>query len=113
MESSLLERYANNDKDLAMLHATDAALIKRNGAKNNSADAYITGLDYSPGESAEIRLTSQWSLENKAATLIRQKLGLSANQFDKLCNEGKIVSLSGHTLKKCKMSGNIIFRVML
>ena len=111
INQGLLERYANNDYDLALLHATDTALIKRNGTKCNVADAYITGEDYVPYETAEIRLSTGWSLENKAATLIRQKLCLSANQFDRLIIEGRIISLSGHNLMKCKMSGTIIFQV--
>ena len=111
IDRDLLERYANNDIDLIMQHATDAALIKRNGAECNIADAFISGEDYHPNETMEIRLTTLWSLENKAATLIRNKLGLSANSFDRLHKNGKISSLSGHNIKKCKMSGTIIFQV--
>ena len=43
IDKVLLERYINNDNDLSLLHATDAALIKRNGAKCNEANIEIIG----------------------------------------------------------------------
>jgi len=117
MEHSLIDRYANNDKELAMLHATDAALIKRNGAQCNNADVEIIGEDIIWNESngysepVEIHIATKYPVENKAASVIRSKLNISGSSFDKLCKTGKIVSLSGHNLKKCKMPDSIIIQL--
>ena len=107
----LLDRYINNDSELATLHATDSALIKRNGAECCVADVEVVGDDHSKSCSEEIHMASKWSLENKAATIIRQKLNLSGNAFGKMCDEKRIVCLSGHNLKKCKIAGEIVFRI--
>ena len=114
MEHSLIDRYANNDKELAMLHATDTALIKRNGALCNYADIEIIGEDfawYEVNEPVEIHITSKYPIENKTASIIRSKLNISSNTFDKLCKTGNIISLSGHNLQKCKMTDSKIIQI--
>jgi hypothetical protein len=108
VSGGLMERYSNNDSDLAMIHVTDYSLIKRNGAQLNIADAYITGKDYRWDEPVEINLTTKHPIENKATSLIRQKLAISGNKFNELCNANRIISFSGHNLKKCKMKDKII-----
>jgi hypothetical protein len=114
VDHALLERYANNDKDLSLLHATDSALIKRNGAQCNGADVDIVGQSIcfdEINEAVQIHLTSKWPLENKASKLIRHKLDLSSNEYEKKCAEGKIICLSGHNLKKCKMNGMVVIQI--
>ena len=111
IEQETLEKYTNNDLELAMTYATDTALIKRNGAECSIAEVEVVGMEYDWKDAAEIHLISKWSLENKTASLIRQKLNLSGNTFDKMCEEGKITCLSGQNLRKCKMAGEVIFQV--
>ena len=111
ISGGILERYTSNDTDLALKHATDAALIKHNGASCSIADVEIKGDDYILCEPAEIHLTSKWTLENKISSLIRQKLNLSGNQFGKMCDDGKIICLSSHSLNKSKMSGTVILQI--
>jgi hypothetical protein len=94
-----------------MYHATNSSLIKRNGAVCNVTDAQIIGQDYLWDEPTEIHLVSKYPIENKIASLIRQKLCISGNRFDQLCNDGKIVSLSGQNLKKGKMKYSVIFQI--
>jgi hypothetical protein len=111
LPSGMLDRYANNDSQLAMLHATDAALIKRNGADCGAVRTEAIGEEFDWSEPAEICLAAKWGMEIKAATLIREKLGLSRNAFEKMCEQRKIVSLSGQNLEKCKMNGKIVLQV--
>ena len=94
-----------------MRNATDAALIKRNGAECNIAEVEILGPDYDGCGAAEIHILAKWPLENRAAALIRQKLGLSRSAFEKLCGAEKIVCISQHNLAKSKMVGEIVIRV--
>ena len=94
-----------------MLHAVDAALIKRNGAEIDTAEAQIIGDDINFPEAATIRITSKYPMEIKAAALIRKKLRLSRSAFENMCELGKIVCTSGQNLKKCKMNGEIIFQI--
>ena len=111
IKQEILEKYTNNDHELATIHATDSALIKHNGAECGIAEAEVIGTEYDWKDTAEIHMVSKWSLQNKAASLIRQKLSLSGNAFDKMCEEGKITCLSGHNLRKCKISGKIVFQI--
>ena len=113
LPAEMLTRYANNDSELAKLHAMDVALIKKNGAKFHTADAEIVGSDYDWKEAAEIHLAAKWSMKSKAAAFIYRKLGLSRSAFEKMYTEGRISCLSGHDLKKCKMKTEIIFRITL
>ena len=112
LPQGLLERYTVNDSELALLHATDAALIKRNGAECCVAEAEVVGPDYSWSGITEIHAATKWPLENKASSLIRQKLKLSNRAFEKMCEERKIVCLSGQNLVKCKMTGEIVFQIV-
>ena len=109
LSAGVLNEYTNNNPELAMRYATDAALIKRNGAECNVAEVVIQGPDYDWCGAAEIHILAKWPLENRAAALIRQKLGLSRSAFEKLCREGKIVCISQHNLTKSKMVGEIVF----
>lgn len=60
---------------------------------------------------AHIELTAEWPSEYKVAAALRSKLGLSRTEFDSLCESGKIVCVSGHNLKKCKLSGTILIDI--
>ena len=112
MAHDILDRYTNNDNELALKHSTDVALIKHNGAESNTADFIIHGNEYLWNEPVEIHLSTKFPIENKAASLIKQKLGLSGNAFNKLCAEGKIICTSGHNLKKAKMVDTVIIQVI-
>ena len=94
-----------------MQHATDTALIARNGAERGEDSIEIIGSDCDFSEVEKIRITAKHHLEIWAATLVRKKLGLSNKEFKRMCEEGKIVCLSGQNLKKCKMNGEITIQV--
>jgi len=103
----LLRGFQENDPGLAARYAADAALIKRNGAEPRRPEIEIAGPDIGAGESARIRLVAEQPLEVRVETVLRRKLGLSRSGFDRLLSGGKLVCLSGHNLKKCRLAGEI------
>ncbi len=106
-----LNGYMSSDNDLAMLHSTDTALLKRNGAECGNPEIRIDGPDIDFSEAVELHVNSKWPTEIKAAAVIREKLGLSRSAFEKTCEQGKIICISGHDLKKCKLNGEIVIRI--
>lgn len=94
-----------------MLYATDAALLKSNGAEPGVPEIEIQGDTVDLTEPVSIELTAEWPAKYKAATAIREKLGVSRSQFDRLCENGKIVCTSGKNPKKCKLTGKIVIEI--
>ena len=113
IKQEMLDRIISNDNDMVMNYATDAALLKRNGVKCDTAEAEVIGAAFNWVDTTEIHIVSKWPLENKAASLISQKLGISRNVFNRMCDDGTIISLSGQKLKSCKMVGEIIILVAI
>ncbi len=91
--------------------STDRALILRNGAEPGVPEIEIAGEEISIDEPAIIELTAEWPAEHKAAAAIRKKLGLSRSEFESLCDNERLCCISGHCLKKCKLSGKIVFEI--
>jgi hypothetical protein len=46
-----------------------------------------------------------------SASAIRNKIGLSRTEFERLCDREKIVCVSGQNLKKCRLTGTIILEI--
>lgn len=111
LPSDLLQGFHANDGELAMLYATDAALLKRNGAEPRVPEIEIQGATVDFTEPVCIELTAEWPAEYKAATAIREKLGVSRSRFDRLCESGKILCTSGQNLKKCKFTGKFVIEI--
>lgn len=111
LSPNLLQGFHANDFELAMQYATDAALIKRNGAELGIPEVEILGEEIDLTEPIHIELTAEWPSEYKTAAALRSKLGLSRAEFERLCESGKIVCVSGQNLKKCKLSGTIIIEI--
>lgn len=107
----LLHGFHANNGELAMRYATDAALLKRNGAEPGIPEIEIQGDAVDFTEPVRIELTAEWPAEYKAATAIREKLGASRSQFDRLCESGRILCTSGQNLKKCKLTGKIVIEI--
>ena len=105
---TLLRGFYDNDPGLAMSYATDISLIKRNGAETCPPEIEIFGVDADLDESARIHLLPEWPMDIKAETVLRQKLGVSRREFDKLLSGGKLVCVSGHDLKKCKLLSEVV-----
>ena len=107
---SILEKYTNNDTELAVLHAVDSALLKRNGVEPVQPEINIIGNDFNLSEPATIYLSTNFPLEVKISAILRDKMNLSRSTFDRFCKNGNIVCVSGHDIHKYKMRGEIIIR---
>jgi hypothetical protein len=104
----ILYGFHNNDSDLAIHYASDATLVKKHGAEPDQPEIEIIGTDIDCTEPLRIRIIPEQSLEIKAESVIRMKLGLSRSAFDNLLQNGKLRCVSGQNLKKCRLSGEII-----
>lgn len=107
----LLRGFHENDRELAMRYATDAGLIKRNGAEPGIPEMEILGEQADLSEPVRIRVIAEWPSESRAAAAVRGKLGLSRSEFDKLYESGRLVCTSGQDLKKCRLSGAIVLEI--
>lgn len=103
----LLRGFYSNAGELAMRCATDRVLLKKNGAEPGAPGIEILGKKVDFTEPVCIELTAEWPAEYKAATAIRDKLGISRSEFDRLCDGERMVCVSGQNLKKCKLAGTI------
>jgi len=106
--SDVLHGFHNNDSDLAMYHATDAGLIRRNGAEPRQPEIDIIGTDVHCDESVRIRLSSKYPINIKIEALMRKKVGLSHSEIDRLLSNGKLICVSGHDIKKHKLLGEVV-----
>lgn len=106
--ADLLHGFYENNPELAIRYATDAALIRQNGANPGQPELEIIGEDVACNEPLQIHLIPEQSLKIKAGGILREKLGLSRNEFGKLLSGGKLVCVSGHDLKKCKLSNEVV-----
>ncbi len=107
----LLQGFHANDGELAIRYATDASLLKKNGAEPGIPEIEIPGEKIDFTEPVCVELTAEWPAEYKAATAIREKLGISRSQLDRLCEDGRILCTSGQNLKKCKLAGKIVIEI--
>ena len=111
LPKDLLHGFHSNDPTLAMRYATDAALLKHNGAAPGVPELTLLGQDAAGETPVCIEPDAPWPAEYKAAAAIRQKLGLSRSQFDRLCESGRLTCLSGQNLKKCNLAGNFCLQL--
>lgn len=111
----LLRGFFGNDRDLALRYAADTALLKQNGAEPEQPEIGIIGpettlanVDVPPGEPLRIRLIAEQPLAVRAEAILRGKLGLSRSEFERMLSIRRLVCVSGHDLKKARLSGEII-----
>jgi len=104
----LLDGLHKNDPALARQYASDVSLIKRNGAETGPPEIEISGEDVDLSQPARIHINAELPLAIKTEAVLRKKLGLSRSEFDRKLAGERLVCLSGHNLKKCKLTGGII-----
>ncbi|BDF06767.1 hypothetical protein CE91St49_02080 [Emergencia timonensis] len=111
MTSEQLNQFQENDQALAKNYAFDFDLLRKNGAEYELPAFSIVGDDIGTGESAEVKLISEYILPIKVSTLLRKKLHLSQKSFRELVENGRIKDASGQNLLKSKLNGEttIIF----
>lgn len=111
LPADVLQGFYKNDSILAMRYATDTALIKRNGGTPGQPGIEIAGEDVDLADSVRIRLIADQPLDIKVEAILRKRLGLSRNGLDRMLSGGTLVCISGHDIRKCKLSGEIILEL--
>ncbi|MCL2083760.1 MAG: DUF1062 domain-containing protein [Oscillospiraceae bacterium] len=104
----LLRGFLDNEPGIATRCASDAALIKHSGAEPGPPEIEITGEDAGRGEPVQIRIAPEQPLKIRAEHVLRKKLGLSRGGLDKALSSGRLVCVSGHDLKKCALSCEVV-----
>ena len=107
----LLESFHDNDAAVAMIYASDVALIKRNGGEPGSPVVEVDGPDVDLSIPVRIHMVTEHPTEIKLMALLRGKLGLSRSQLDRMCKDGTIRCLPEQDMKKCKLAGEIILEI--
>lgn len=108
---ALLSGFHGNDYSLAMRYAADAALIKRNGAEPRQPEIDMDGEEIELSEDLRIRIIPEQPLEIKAEAVFRKKSGLSRVELDKLMSNERLVCISGHDFRKCKLSDEVVVEI--
>ena len=107
----LLQGFHDNDPCLAVSYASDATLLKRNGAVPAQLEIEVVGMDVQLDSQVRIHIISEQPLGIKAEAAIRKKTGLFRNEYEKLVSSGNLICVSGHDISKCKLSGEIVIEL--
>lgn len=105
---ALLEGFHSNDRRFVTQFAMDVEFLRKNGAEVSLPGWSVVGEAFSPWEAAEVRIQSEFSLPIRVSTVVRSKLGLSAQRFSDLLAAGKIKSVPEQDLRKCRVKNGII-----
>lgn len=104
----LLEKFMENDAELARQYAMDASLLKRNGAEVEAPAHKIIGEDIDLTQDIRVELTSQLPSKLKVSKLIREKLSLSKKSFDEMVSGGMIQLENGADIHKCRVQQHLV-----
>lgn len=111
IDSDLLERYHNNDRNLAAQHALNMGLLRQNGAIPCAPAFVVSGEELPSGGPIELHLTCEYPLPVKVSAVLRQKLYLSRRMLDQLIGNGMIIGAPGANVLKQKLDGHITLTV--
>lgn len=106
-----LQRFQDNDPDLAMRYALDTPLIRQNGGEPRLPVIEITGPPTELTEPVRIHLRSEHPTEIKILTVLRDQLGLSRSALERMHETGRLRIISGQSLKKCKLAGEVVIEI--
>lgn len=101
----LLEKFMNNDPQLARQYAMDTALLTRNGAEIQAPRHQILGEPVDFTEVLRLNITDKHSSKLRLAKILREKLCLSGKAFDQLVSDGVIRMENSADIHKCKLQG--------
>lgn len=107
IDNRLLEQFYSNDGSLALQYAFSTWLLQTNGAEIVLPDYQILGPHPDSGTTVELQITSQYSLPVKVSQILREKLGLSSRELEKLITDSRIQNISLKGLKKYRLNQEI------
>lgn len=108
LSTELLDKFHENDKTLARKYAMSSTFLSKNGAEAGLPKYTVMGEDFLPGEEIELEIKSEYELPVKVSSIVREKLKLSRKEYAQLVSEGKIKSMSGQDLEKCRLKKGIV-----
>ncbi|MCL2249904.1 MAG: DUF1062 domain-containing protein [Oscillospiraceae bacterium] len=106
-----LRKFLANDSALALHYATDIPLIKKNGGEPGCPIVEIEGERVDMKEPVRIQLIAEQPVGIKVLTILRNQLGLSRSEINRLYDSGRIRCVSGQEIKKYKLTGEIVIEI--
>lgn len=103
----LLDGFYKNDNELVEKYAMDSLFLQENGAEAGLPEYSVIGECFSLNETVQLEIKSKYPLSVKVSSVVRSKLLLSEKEYLRLIASGKIKSLPGQDLKKCKVKDGI------
>ncbi len=108
LDPDLLNRFTNNDSELALSYAMDVELLKRSGADTEPPPYCVVGDPIDFSKDVRLSILSKHSAKIRLAKLLREKLQLSKSTFDQMVSDG-IIRLENHgDIQKCKLQGDTV-----
>lgn len=116
IDKELFQKFQNNDPELAARYAYDAAVHR----KNKSVPLYdniqyeINGMEVSLPELREqilVQLSCEYSLDIRLDKLLSKKLGISREQFKKMCLSGMIFSDQIQDIGKARVRDGLLIHI--
>lgn len=105
---ALLHAFHTNEKTVCGRYATDAALLRRNGAEVQPPPFAVEG--EIPSEEAEVTIDCSFPSLIKLEAVLRQKLSLSHRALANALANGAIVEKTGQDIRRCMVrDGSVLF----
>jgi hypothetical protein len=98
-----LQKFTDNDYDLALSYAMDAELLAKNGAETDLPEFHIEGETIDFTEPVKLMIKSDISTKIKVSKVFRTHLGLSNKTFDDYIERGLVRSGVGKSVDKLKL----------
>lgn len=110
LSAELLDKFHENDKELAKQYAMNGAFLHENGAEAGLPEYSVSGESFSLDEEIELTIKSEYDIPIKVSSIVRDKLNLSRREYTQMVLEGKIRGVSGEDLGKCRVRRGIVLR---
>lgn len=107
IQPKVLEGFHVNDNTLVEQYAMNTQLLHKNGVKIKAPTYNIVGNESILNTQILLHIKTQYPSRLKVSTIIREKLCLSQRTFERLVTSGKIRSLDGHDLLKCRLNSTV------
>ncbi len=103
LDPQILDGFHNNDEGLAERYAMDIRMLQKNGAEFSLPAYSVLGDVFLLDETVEVELKSKYRFPIKVSSIIREKLHLSQKEYQRMVMDGRIQSVSGQDLTKCRL----------
>ncbi|WP_410470564.1 DUF1062 domain-containing protein [Enterococcus sp.] len=100
LDADLLALFQENDLTLSKKYGTDKATLKKNGVVIQSIEYQVLGDLFELDEEVAVTIQTEYPLDIKLFTILKEKLSLSNNELHHLIAKGKIVGSSNRLFKE-------------